>query len=221
MLIRSLRLLIGLFLYGIACALMIVAGVGVDPWTVFAQGWDRYTGLGMGWLTFIISAGVMLIWIPLRQRPGVGTILNIVLVPLSMELGLWLIPHPEELWLRILVFAAGLLLLAVASGLYIGARMGPGPRDGLMMGIHTRTGWPLWVGRTIVEVTVLGTGWLMGGNVGAGTVAFALLIGPLCSRTIPLLRVRESVPEEGMAAPADPEVGERPEDTSSITIPAR
>lgn len=185
------QLLIGLVLYGIADAMMIRAALGVDPWTVFAQGLSHLTGIGIGWLTNIIGALVLLLWIPLRQRPGAGTVLNILLIGPSIELGLWFIQTPPELWQRILLFAGGLLLLAVASGLYIGSRFGPGPRDGLMTGIHARTGWPIWVGRTLVEVTVLLVGWLLGGDVGFGTVAFALLIGPLCGVTLPLFRVPE------------------------------
>lgn len=180
------QLLIGLVLYGIADAMMIRAALGVDPWTVFAQGLSHLTGIGIGWLTNIIGLLVLLLWIPLRQKPGVGTVLNILLIGPSIELGLWLIPTPPELWQQIVLFAGGLLLLAIASGLYIGSHFGPGPRDGLMTGIHARTGWPIWVGRTIVEVTVLIVGWLLGGDVGFGTLAFALLIGPLCGFTLPL-----------------------------------
>jgi len=194
MLRRIPQLLIGLVLYGIADAMMIRAALGVDPWTVFAQGLSHLTGLGIGWLTNIVGLLVLLLWIPLRQRPGLGTVLNILLIGPSIELGLWLIQTPPELWQRILLFTGGLLLLAVASGLYIGSRFGPGPRDGLMTGIHARTGWPIWVGRTIVEVTVLAIGWLLGGDVGFGTVAFAILIGPLCGVTLPLLAVRERRP---------------------------
>ena len=183
---RLLRLIPGLLLYGVADAFMIRAAIGVDPWTVFAQGVSLRTGLGIGLLTNIIGLLVLLLWIPLRQRPGAGTILNILLVGPGIELGLWLLPDPETLWLRILFFAIGILLLAVASGIYIGAHLGPGPRDGLMTGIHRRFGTPIWVGRTAVEVSVLAVGWLLGGNVGFGTLAFALLIGPLCNVTLPL-----------------------------------
>ena len=187
MLARLSRLIPGLILYGIADAFMIRAAVGVDPWTVFAQGLSLRTGIGIGILTNLIGLLVLLLWIPLRQRPGLGTILNILLVGPGIELGLWLLPAPEPLWLRVAYFAAGLLLLAVASGIYIGARLGSGPRDGLMTGIHARFGTPIWVGRTAVEVTVLLAGWALGGNVGLGTVAFAILIGPLCNLTLPLL----------------------------------
>lgn len=202
---RIAQLLVGLVLYGIAGALMIRAVLGVDPWTVLAQGLSVRTGLGIGILTNIIGVLVLLLWIPLRQKPGVGTVLNILIIGPSIELGLWLVPPMTVLWAQILVFAAGLLLLAVASGLYIGARMGPGPRDGLMTGLHRRFGGPIWVARTSVEITVLTIGWILGGNVGVGTVAFALLIGPLCNITLPLFALR--APEAG---PAPAEAGPPP-----------
>ncbi|RWZ59584.1 hypothetical protein ELQ92_12195 [Labedella populi] len=208
---RIAQLLVGLVLYGIAGALMIRAVLGVDPWTVLAQGLSVRTGLGIGILTNTIGVLVLLLWIPLRQRPGVGTVLNILIIGPSIELGLWLVPPMTDSWAQILVFAAGLLLLAVASGLYIGARMGPGPRDGLMTGLHRRFGIPIWVARTSVEVTVLTIGWILGGNVGFGTVAFALLIGPLCNVTLPLFAIR--APEAGPAdAASDP--------TPTVQVPA-
>ena len=183
------RLMVGLVLYGVADAMMIRAALGVDPWTVFAQGLSLRTGLGIGLLTNIIGLLVLLLWIPLRQRPGLGTVLNVLTVGPAIELGMWLIPTPSTLWGQILLFAAGLLLLAVASGVYIGAHLGPGPRDGLMTGLHRRTGLPIWVGRSGVEATVLLIGWALGGNVGVGTLAFAVLIGPLCTVTLPRLGV--------------------------------
>ena len=187
---RVCQLLIGLVLYGIGIALMVQAAIGLDPWTVFAQGISIHTGIGIGWLSNIIGVFVLLLWIPLRQRPGIGTLLNILLIGPRLELGLWLIPRPEGFLWQALMFAAGLLLLAVASGLYIGANFGPGPRDGLMTGLHARLGWPIWLARSIVEITVLATGWLLGGNVGIGTLAFAVLVGPLCNWTLPLFDTR-------------------------------
>ncbi len=192
--LRIIRLVIGLLLYGIADALLIRAVVGVDPWTVFAQGVVVQTGLSIGLLTVVIGALVLLLWIPLRQKPGIGTVLNVLLIGPAIELGLWLIPAGTVLWQQVLLFAAGLLLLAVASGIYIGAHLGPGPRDGLMTGIHNRTGWPIWVGRSGVELTVLLVGWLLGGNFGVGTVIFALTIGPLCGWTLPLFGVHRQTP---------------------------
>jgi uncharacterized membrane protein YczE len=199
---RITQLIVGLFLYGIAIALMIRAAIGVGPWDVFGQGLALQTGLGFGLLINVVGALVLLLWIPLRQKPGIGTVANVLLIGPSAEVGLWLVPPVDVLWVRVAVFVAGLLLLAVASGLYIGARMGPGPRDGLMTGIHSRFGIRIWIARTIVELSVLLVGWVLGGNVGIGTLAFALLIGPLVGVTIPLFRVPVPAPAELAPAPA-------------------
>jgi len=186
---RIVQLIVGLFFYGIAIAMMIRASVGVAPWDVLSQGLALQTGLGFGVLTIIIGAVVLLLWIPIRQKPGIGTVLNVLLIGPAADLGLAVIPPQTELVLQILVFASGLALLSIATGLYIGARMGPGPRDGLMTGIHARFGVKIWIVRTSIEVVVLSAGWILGGNVGLGTVAFALLIGPMVNVTIPLLLV--------------------------------
>lgn len=188
---RGLQLLLGLFLYGFSLAMMIRATLGVSPWDVLSQGGSYRTGIPFGFMTNIIGLIVLLLWIPLRQRPGIGTILNALLVGPSAEVGLALLAEPGQLWARVLLFAGGLVLLAVATGLYIGARLGPGPRDGLMTGIHQRFALPIWLVRTAIEGTVLLLGWLLGGSVGLGTVAFALLIGPLVNVALPLFRVPE------------------------------
>ncbi len=188
---RGLQLLVGLFLYGFSLAMMIRATLGVSPWDVLGLGASLQTGIPFGFMTNIIGLIVLILWIPLRQRPGVGTILNVLLVGPSAELGLVLLSEPVHIWARILLFTGGLVLLAVASGLYLGARLGPGPRDGLMTGIHSRFGLPIWLVRTAIEGTVLLLGWLLGGTVGLGTVAFALLIGPLINIALPLFRVPE------------------------------
>ena len=187
---RLIQLLVGLFLYGIAIALMVRAGIGLSPWDVLAQGLSFKTGIAFGWITNLVGLVVLAFWIPLRQRPGLGTILNVLLIGPSAQLGLDLLPQQTELWAQVLFFAAGLALLAVATGLYIGPRMGPGPRDGLMTGLHARTGRPIWMVRTAIEVTALIIGWVLGGNVGVGTLAFALLVGPLCSITLPFFAIR-------------------------------
>jgi uncharacterized membrane protein YczE len=189
MLRRAIQLLTGLLLYGVALALILRAAIGVAPWDVLTQGLALKTGWGFGALTVVIGAVILLLWIPLRQKPGIGTVLNVLLVGPAADLGLWLIPENLDLGVRILMFPAGLFVLALATGLYLGARFGAGPRDGLMTGIHERTGWPIWVGRTGVEVSVLAAGWTLGGNVGVGTVLFALLVGPLCNLTIPWFRI--------------------------------
>lgn len=195
------QLLVGLFLYGIAIALMVRAGIGVSPWDVLAQGVSYKTGIPFGLVTNLVGLVVLAFWIPLRQRPGLGTVLNVLLVGPSAQLGLGIIPQQTVLWAQVLVFVAGLLLLAVATGLYIGPKLGPGPRDGLMTGLHARTGRPIWAVRTAIEVTVLIIGWFLGGNVGVGTLAFALLVGPLCSLTLPFFAIRMPEP-----APADAEL---------------
>jgi uncharacterized membrane protein YczE len=186
---RIAQLLAGLFLYGIAIAMMLRGGLGASPWDVLSQGVVLLSGLNFAIVTNAIGVLVLLLWIPIRQRPGVGTVANVLLIGPSIEVGLWMLPTPEGLWQQILLLAGGLALLAVATGLYIGARFGPGPRDGLMTGIHRRTGLPVWVVRTAIEVTVLAIGWLLGGTVGVGTLAFALMIGPMVGVTLPLLRV--------------------------------
>ena len=188
---RGVQLVVGLVAYGIAIALLVRAGIGVPPWDVFAQGITRQTGIPFGLVVSLVGALVLLLWIPLREKPGVGTVLNVLLIGPSAELGLWLVPQQTVPWQQGVVFAGGLALLALATGMYIGARLGPGPRDGLMTGLHRRTGWPIWVVRTGIEVTVLTIGFVLGGQLGLGTLAFALLIGPMVGVTLPLLRVPE------------------------------
>lgn len=183
---RIVQLLVGLVLFGAGCGVMVQAGIGLDPWTVFAQGLSLQTGIGIGWIANIVGFLVLLLWIPLRQRPGIGTIANILLVGTSMQATLAVLPAVHGFVVQVLVFIAGMVLVAVASGLYIGADFGPGPRDGLMTGLHARFGWPIWAARLGVEASVLLAGWLLGGTVGLGTVLFAVGIGPLVHRTLPL-----------------------------------
>jgi uncharacterized membrane protein YczE len=201
---RWVQLLLGLFLYGIAIAMMIRAAIGISPWDVLAQGISLRTGIPFGLVTNLVGGVVLLLWIPLRQRLGVGTVLNALLIGPSAEVGLWLIPLQDDIWVRILLFAGGLLLLSVATGLYIGARFGPGPRDGLMTGINKKYGVRIWIVRTSIEVVVLVIGWILGGNVGIGTLAFALLVGPLVHIAMPILRVPEApTTPEPAASPAE------------------
>jgi len=187
---RVLQLLIGLIVYGVGCALTVRAGLGVDPWTVFAEGVSLHTGIGIGWMTSIIGFLVLLLWIPLRQKPGAGTIANIVLVGTSMQVALGIIPRLSGPALQFGALLSGIVLVAIASGLYIGAHFGPGPRDGLMTGMNRRFGWPIFACRALVELSVLAVGWLLGGTVGIGTVLFAVLIGPLVHVALPLLDSR-------------------------------
>lgn len=184
LLMRLIQLVLGLFLYGIGIALMVRAGIGVAPWDVLSQGIAAHSPLSFGLATNVIGAVVLVLWWPLRQKPGVGTVLNVLLIGPSAQVGLWLLPPVDTLWLQLPLFLSGLLLVAIATGFYIGARLGPGPRDGLMTGLHTRTGWPIWQVRSLIEGSALLLGWLLGGDVGVGTLAFALLIGPLCGVTL-------------------------------------
>ena len=194
------QLLVGLFLYGIGIAFIVRGAIGAAPWDVLTQGIARHVPLTFGMITILVSVVVLLLWIPLRQRPGVGTVLNALLVGPSADVGFLLIPETDSLWIRIPFFVIGLLLLSAATGLYIGASFGPGPRDGLMTGLHRRSGWPIWLVRTGLEVTVVAAGWALGGNVGIGTVAFALLVGPLCQFFMRLFRIRLDRPSTAGAA---------------------
>lgn len=175
---RVAQLMVGLILYGVGVAVVVVAGLGVDPWTVLAQGLSVRTGIGLGWITNIIGLAVLCLWIPLHQKPGVGTLANILVVGTALQFALPLLPAPVNLLESAAMLVAGVALVGVAGGLYIGARFGPGPRDGLMTGISARWGVPLWLARTAVEVTVLAIGWALGGTVGVGTLVYALAIGP-------------------------------------------
>ncbi|WP_136707469.1 hypothetical protein [Agromyces sp. H66] len=207
---RLAQLFVGLFLYGIGIALIVRGELGVAPWDVLTQGIAKQTGWSFGVITVVTSAVVLLLWIPIRQKPGFGTVMNALLVGPFADVGLWLIPPGLDLWVRALLLPAGIVVLAIATGLYIGAHFGPGPRDGLMTGLHRVTGWKIWIVRTGIEVVVLAAGWLLGGNVGIGTLAFALLIGPLCGVTIPLFAIKKPsgrMPQAAAAAPATATTG--------------
>ncbi|MER5865264.1 hypothetical protein [Kitasatospora sp. NPDC002040] len=173
------QLLLGLWLYGTSLGLMVRAGLGVNPWDVLNQGMVHHFGLSIGsWVT-IIGALVLLLWIPLRQVPGIGTVGNVLILGVAMDLTLGVLDTPGNWPARIALLATGIVLNGLATGLYIGARLGPGPRDGLMTGLHRRTGRSVRLIRTGIELTVLAVGVLLGGTVGVGTVAYALAIGPL------------------------------------------
>lgn len=181
--------MIGLFLFGIGIALMVRAELGVAPWDVLTQGIMLQTGIPFGTITIILSVIVLLLWIPIKQKPGIGTVLNALLVGPFADFGLWVFHTPESLIGKITLLVLGIVIIGFATGLYIGARYGPGPRDGLMTGLHRVTGWPIWVVRTGIEVAVLVVGWMLGGNFFVGTIAFALFIGPLAGFFMPLLIV--------------------------------
>jgi len=185
---RLTQLFAGLVLYGFSDALMLLAGLGVDPWDVFHQGLSRHFGLGVGTWAIIVGAVVLALWIPLRQRPGFGTLSNVLVVGSVIDLCLATMPAPHGLALRLVVLLAGVFLNGAATGAYIGAGLGPGPRDGLMTGLAAR-GHSIRVVRTLLEVTVLASGWALGGTVGVGTVVYALSIGPLAHIFIPMLQI--------------------------------
>ncbi|MFF1464654.1 YitT family protein [Streptomyces sp. NPDC058330] len=176
---RLTHLFVGLALYGASSALMVRAGLGMEPWGVLHQGLAGRTGLSIGVVSIVVGAVVLLLWIPIRQRPGFGTVSNVFAVGLAMDGTLALVPDVRGLAARIAVLVAGIALNGVATGLYISARFGPGPRDGLMTGLHRLTGRSIRLARTAIEVAVVATGFLLGGSLGAGTVLYALAIGPL------------------------------------------
>jgi uncharacterized membrane protein YczE len=191
--LRFVQLFGGLVLYGVSDGLLVRANLGLDPWDVLHQGLSRTIGLEIGTWSIIVGAFVLLLWIPLHQRPGVGTVCNIVIVGLVLNVTVNEVPAPKMLVVRYVVLAAGVVLNGLATGAYIGAELGPGPRDGLTVAIAAR-GVSLRLVRTSIEVTVLIAGWLLGGTVGIGTLAYALLIGPITHVTIPAFRLskRES-----------------------------
>jgi uncharacterized membrane protein YczE len=195
---RLLQLFVGLALYGISTGLLIRADLGLDPWDVFHQGLARQVGPSIGTTTIAISAVVLLLWIPLRQRPGFGTIANAILIGLVMDATVSVLAVPGGTIARVVMLCGGIVLNGLATGLYIGAGLGPGPRDGLMTGIAAR-GHSIRVVRTGIELTVLLLGWVFGGTVGVGTVAYALSIGPIAHVTIPAFtigRVEPVVPPD-------------------------
>ncbi|MEU2131717.1 hypothetical protein [Streptomyces sp. NPDC018352] len=176
---RLIQLYVGLALYGTSSALLVRAGLGLEPWGVLHQGLAERTGLSIGVVSIIVGAAVLLLWIPIRQRPGLGTVSNVFVVGIAMDGTLALVPDVHGLAAQIAVMAAGVVVNGVATGLYIAARFGPGPRDGLMTGLHRLTGRSIRLVRTLLEVAVVVTGFLLGGTLGAGTVVYALAIGPL------------------------------------------
>lgn len=190
---RLIQLFAGLLLYGFSMALLVEAGLGLDPWDVLHQGIAERTGLSIGTVVIAVGALVLLLWIPLRQKPGIGTVANAIVIGLVADASIWLVPAPDPMAARIAFMVGGVVLNAVATAAYIGARLGPGPRDGLMTGLVRRTGRSVRLVRTSIEATVLASGWLLGGTVGVGTVAYALAIGPLVHALLPKLQVREPI----------------------------
>ncbi|WP_229400177.1 membrane protein YczE [Micromonospora okii] len=203
---RLTQLYAGLVLYGVSMALLVRSELGLDPWDVFHQGVARWTGLSFGTVTMAVGAVVLLLWLPLRQRPGLGTVSNVLVVGPVADGALALLPGGLPVPVRVALLLAGIVANGAATGLYLGARLGPGPRDGLMTGyVARRPGRSVRLVRTVIEVTVLALGWLLGGTVGVGTVAYALAIGPLVQLFLPACTVDlapRGGPPEPVAAPA-------------------
>ncbi|HYP44599.1 MAG TPA: hypothetical protein VEQ66_05325 [Propionibacteriaceae bacterium] len=184
------QLLIGLVLYGWSMAMMVRSQLGLNPWDVLHQGLTRFLPVSFGTVTILVGAVVLLLWIPLRQWPGLGTVANVFVIGVAVDLGLWAMPDLQSLSARIALLVAGVVLNGLAGAVYIGSIFGPGPRDGLMTGLAARTGWSLRLIRTGIEVFVLVAGWLLGGTVGVGTVLYAVSIGPLVQLFLPHVSVR-------------------------------
>lgn len=195
--LRLVQLLGGLTLYGVSMAMMVQANLGLDPWDVLHQGLAPRLGLSFGLTVNLIGLAVLALWLPLRQRPGVGTVLNILVIGTVTDIALAILPRPDDLLLRFLMLVAGILLNGIAGGAYIGAGLGPGPRDGLMTGFCRKTGMPVKAVRTAIELTVLAVGWMLGGTVGLGTVLYAASIGWVVHYALPAftLERRHATPE--------------------------
>ena len=179
--ITLIYLILGLILFGLGETLLITAGIGVSPWTVLAQGISFKTGYSIGLTTFFVSIGVLCLWIPLRQKPGVGTILNTIIVSIVIDVSLPYLPVPELLVFQILQVIIGVVIVGLGSGFYLIANLGPGSRDGLMTGLQKKTNLPIYLIRAILEISAVTVGWYLGGIVGIGTIVFALAIGPFVS----------------------------------------
>lgn len=186
---RLTRLVIGLFLYGFTMAMMVESTLGLDPWDVFHEGVAKQVPLTFGQVVIVTGAVVLLLWIPLKQMPGIGTVLNVIIIGLAADFGIAVIDQPDNIWLRGLLLVGGVVGNGFAGALYIGAQLGPGPRDGLWLGLVRRTGHSVRMWRTTIEVTVLVVGFLLGGTVGVGTVLYALTIGPIVQFFLPLVDV--------------------------------
>jgi len=171
-------LIFGLFLFGLGETLLLASGAGVSPWTVLAEGISIYSSYSVGWSTFWVSLAVLLLWIPLKQKPGIGTILNVIIIALVFDYTLPYLPNPENYGFKVLQVIIGVLITGLGSGFYLISNLGPGPRDGLMTGVQRITGKPIALVRSTIEVIVVFFGWKLGGTVGLGTIIFALGIGP-------------------------------------------
>lgn len=192
---RLSQLFLGLAVYGFSIGLMVRSNLGLNPWDVFHQGLSELTGLTLGTIIIIVGAAVLLLWIPLRQRPGIGTIANVFLIGIWSDVALGLIPVAQSPALAWAMLLGGIFLNGVAGGAYIGAGLGPGPRDGLMTGLVKRTGKSVRLIRTGIEIMVVAAGWALGGTLGLGTLLYALAIGPIVHRMLPLFTISEVADE--------------------------
>jgi uncharacterized membrane protein YczE len=199
---RLIQLFVGLALYGVAMAFLVRATLGLDPWDVFHQGVSHHVPLSFGMLVNVVGALVLLLWIPLRQRPGIGTVANIFTIGTAVDLTLLVLPEANGLPMRAAFLLGGVVLNGMAGAMYIGAGLGPGPRDGLMTGLARRTGWSLRSVRTGIELSVLAAGWLLGGTVGVGTLLYAFAIGPLVQAFLPAFTIRDAGPQKNAAVNA-------------------
>jgi uncharacterized membrane protein YczE len=195
---RLVQLAVGLALYGVSMGMMVRSELGLDPWDVFHYGIAQHLPVSFGTVTIIVGVAVLLLWIPLRQWPGLGTVANVIVIGLATDATLALLDVPDLLAARVALLVGGIVLNGLAGALYIGSQFGPGPRDGLMTGLVRRTGRSFRLVRTSIEVTVLVVGWLLGGVVGLGTVLYAVLIGPVVQLFLPIFTVPLTVP-----APSD------------------
>ncbi len=198
---RFAQLFVGLALYGASSSLLVIGGRGLVPWDVLHQGLQRQTGIAIGTWSILVGLVVLLLWIPLHEQPGIGTVSNAIVIGSTIDLVLWLVPDAHGTVLRWGCCLIGVLLNGIATGLYIGAGLGPGPRDGLMTGLARRTGYSLRLVRTGLEAGVLGVGWILGGTVGLGTVVYLLAIGPLAHLFVPLF-ARDPLDAAELPAPA-------------------
>jgi uncharacterized membrane protein YczE len=185
------RLMLGLFIFGLALAMMIKAQVGIPPWDVLGQGISKTFGITFGQATIIVSALVLLAWIPLKVKPGLGSIMNAICIGLFADLCMDYLPEFENYWANLAMFLFGICTVAFATGLYISANLGSGPRDGLMLGTHKALGWPLWLVRTVYEGSVLVIGFLLGGQVREGTLIFAVSIGWLMQASLKFFKIQK------------------------------
>ncbi|MFD8210179.1 YitT family protein [Streptomyces sp. NPDC059695] len=216
---RLVQLYAGLTLYGVSSALLVRSGLGLEPWGVLHQGLAEKTGLTIGAVSIVVGAVVLLLWVPIRQRPGLGTVSNVFAIGLAMDATLALVPDVDGLVRQVPLLVLGIALNGVATGLYIAARFGPGPRDGLMTGLHRLTGRSVRLVRTAIEVVVVATGFLLGGSVGVGTVLYALAIGPLAQFFLRRFEIPERAADDAAPVP-EPGSGGAPLTPGPDSVPS-